>query len=119
MKLRIQDNSLRLRLNKKEVACLRDLGSVESAIRFSANRVLAYSVTSSPDADAISVRYEGDLICVFLPTHTASEWAKNDEVTLEGSDSGVHIVVEKDFQCLHRSGSASDSDAYPNPLAQR
>ena len=35
MKLRIQGNSLRLRLTQKEVACLRDRGCVESLIEFS------------------------------------------------------------------------------------
>jgi hypothetical protein len=116
MKLRIQDNSLRLRLTQKEVARLGNLGSVESAIRFSDDRVLNYSVSASAAADGVSVRYEGDSIRVFLPGKMARVWAANDEITIEAFDSGVRILVEKDFQCLHRS-AASEPDNYRHPLA--
>jgi hypothetical protein len=116
MKLRIQDNSLRLRLTKKEVARLGDQGSVESAIRFSEDRALNYSVSVLAGAEGVSVRYEGDSIRVFLPGKMASAWAASDEVTIEAFDSGVQIRVEKDFQCLHRS-AGSDPDSYPHPLA--
>ena len=116
MKLRIQDNSLRLRLTQKEVARLGDRGSVESAIRFSADCVLNYSVSVMAYTDKVSVRYEGDSICVFLPERMASAWAGNDEVAIEAIDSGVRILVEKDFQCLHHAGPG-DPDAFPHPLA--
>jgi len=116
MKLRIQEDSLRLRLTRKEVAGLRERGRVECAIRFSEDRVLRYSVSSSPDASAVSVLYEGDFIRVVLPRAVASAWADSDSVTIEGSESGVKILVEKDFQCLHNSAER-DPEAYPNPLA--
>jgi hypothetical protein len=116
MKLRIQDNSLRLRLTQKEVARLGDQGSVESAIRFSADHVLNYSVSVMAGTDNVCVRYEDDSICVFLPEKTARAWARNDEVAIEALDSGVRILVEKDFQCLHTKG-AREPDAYPHPLA--
>jgi hypothetical protein len=116
MKLRIQDNSLRLRLTQKEVARLGDQGSVESAIRFSEDNVLRYRVLVSPDAHSVSVRYNGDTICVFLPAEIAGQWAKNADVTIEAFDSGVRLLVEKDFKCLHQAGAA-EPDAYPHPLA--
>ena len=114
MKLRIQGNLLRLRLTQTEVACLRDRGLVESAIRFSPGRALRYSVASSPDAAEVCVDYEGDSICVVLPRAVATGWA---ESTIEGSpNSGVQIMVEKDFQCLHKPAER-EPDAYPHPLA--
>lgn len=116
MKLRIQENSLRLRLTQKEVAGLRDCGLVECEIRFSPDRALRYSVASSPDVTAVSVHYEGDSVSVVLPRAVANAWAESDSVTIEGSDSGVEILVEKDFQCLHNSAER-DPEAYPNPLA--
>jgi hypothetical protein len=115
MKLRIQDNSLRLRLTQKEVARLGTEGAVESAIRFSEHHVLRYSVLISRDAGSVSVRYDGGTICVSLPEKIAGQWVKNADVTMEGLDSGVQILVEKDFQCLHRT--AEDPDGYPHPLA--
>jgi len=116
MKLRIQDNSLRLRLTQKEVALLGDRGSVDSAIHFPGARVLHYGVTARPDTDRISVRYEGDSVCVCLPANLVGKWAKNNETTIEGADGSVQIVVEKDFRCLHRPEMA-EPDAFPNPLA--
>jgi hypothetical protein len=116
MKLRIQDNSLRLRLNQKEVALLGEQGSVESAIQFPGDQTLRYSVHAQPDADKVGVRYDNNRISVRLPTDTVTEWAKNNGTTIEGYDAGVHILVEKDFRCLHRT-DGSEPDAYPNPLA--
>jgi hypothetical protein len=115
MKLRIQGDSLRLRLTRKEVACLNDRGRVECAIRFSPGRALTYSVASSPDTAAVSVDFEGDSICVLLPASVVAAWAGTSQVTIEGhSQSGAHVLVEKDFQCLHQS-SERDPEAYPNP----
>ena len=51
-----------------------------------------------------------------LPEKTAREWAQNDEITIAAFDSGVQILVEKDFQCLHQA-AASDPEAYPHPMA--
>lgn len=117
MKLRIQGNVLRLRLTRRDVACLHDHGVVESSIRFPQGRMLSYSVASSPDAAEVSVDYKGDSIGVVLPRAIETAWAESGQVTIEGSNnSGLRILVEKDFQCLHKSGPL-DPDAYPNPLA--
>lgn len=116
MKLRIQDNSIRLRLTQKEVARLRTDGAVEAAVEFGGGRRLRYAVVVSDAIAELAANYEGDSIEVLLPAITAAGWAESDQVTLEGRDAGVHILVEKDFQCLHRSAE-QDPDAYANPLA--
>ena len=117
MKIRIQGHVLRLRLTQKEVACLRDRGIVESAIRLSPVRALSYSVASSPNAAEVFANYEGDSICVVLPRAVATAWTESNQITVEGSrNSGVQILVEKDFQCLHKP-SERDPEAYPHPLA--
>src|SRR5204863_10115610 len=117
MKLRIQGNLLRFRLTRKEVAQLHESGLVENAIRFPPGRALTYSVASSPDADEISVDYYRDSIRVALPQDIVTVWARSSQVTLEGSRQlPVQILVEKDFQCLHKPEDR-DPDGYPNPLA--
>jgi hypothetical protein len=117
MKLRIENDSLRLRLNRQDVACFLETGRVESTIRFSATRVLGYCVTIVPTAKAASVSYEDDLICVELPELQARQWAANDgEIGVEAVHSGVQILIEKDFQCLHGTGEP-DPRAYRHPLA--
>jgi len=117
MKLRIQGNLLRLRLTQKEVACLVDHKLVECAIRFPSGRVLTYSVASLPHVPEVSVDYEGDSIFVVLPRAVATAWAESSQVSVEAPhNSGVQILIEKDFQCLHKP-SERDPEAYPHPLA--
>jgi hypothetical protein len=55
----------------------------------------------------------------WLPVHCSRSrvWFVSDQVSIEAlSQAGVHLLVEKDFQCLHKSDE-QDPDAYPNPLA--
>ena len=59
MKLRIQGDSLRLRMTQSEVAFLHNCGCIESTIRFAPGRVLSYSVASSTDAAEVSVHLRG------------------------------------------------------------
>jgi hypothetical protein len=35
---------------------------------------------------------------------------------IEGKSGPLHILVEKDFQCLH-GDAETNADAFPNPLA--
>jgi hypothetical protein len=116
MKLRIQGNSLRLRLTQKEVARVRDGGPVESFIEFSPGHPLAYLLEGSPNAETMSATFDGRAIRVTIPMHQMIEWVESDRVGVEArSQTGVELLVEKDFQCLHRSVE-QEPDAYPHPL---
>jgi hypothetical protein len=54
---------------------------------------------------------------VVLPRAVAAAWAESSQVNIEGpGNSGVQILVEKDFQCLHKPGER-DPEAWPHPLA--
>jgi hypothetical protein len=116
MKLRIQGNSLRLRLSQKEVARIRDGGHVESFIEFAPGRSLIYLVENSPNAETMSANFDGRVIRVTIPMHQMTDWVESDRVGIEArSQTGVQLLVEKDFQCLHRSVE-QEPDAYPHPL---
>jgi hypothetical protein len=116
MKLRIQGNSLRLRLTQKEVAQLRDRGRVESFIEFAPGGALVYLLESSFHAKAVTATFDGQAIRVMVPKHVMTEWAESDQVSIEAmSHAGVQLRIEKDFQCLHKADE-QDPDAFPNPL---
>jgi hypothetical protein len=116
MKLRIQGNSLRLRLTKKEVAQVRDGGPVASLIEFAPGVSLAYLLEGSLRAEAMSATFDGRAIKVTIPAHQITEWVETDRVGVEAlSKTGVQVLVEKDFQCLHRSVE-QEPDGYPHPL---
>jgi len=116
MKLRIQGNSLRLRLNQKEVALVRDGGHVASSIEFAPGCSLSYLLESAAGAQSVSAAFDGRTIRVAVPIRQLTEWAETDEVAIEAcSQGGVGLLIEKDFQCLHRSAE-QEPDAFPRPL---
>lgn len=112
MKLRVHDNSLRLRLSQSDVAQLRETGHVEEKLALP-GRALIYSVAAAPVSE-IEASFEGDRVAVTVPTALARKWIDSDQVGIEGPQ----VLIEKDFQCLHRA-SSEDADGFPNPLAAK
>lgn len=118
MKLRIQGDSLRLRLTQKEVAQLRAGGCVESSLQFASGGSLTYSLASSEEAGQVHANFDGAEIRVTLPFSAMAAWADGDQVGISGPPGQPSVLlIEKDFQCLHKPG-AQDPEAYPNPLAE-
>ena len=123
MKLRIHGNTLRLRLNRAEVARLAETGRVEEAVQFAPDIALRYVLETAPEGDAPRALYGDREIRVLVPVTTAREWTSTDLVAVSGEQivtAGItlNILVEKDFKCLHGE-SELDLDAFPNPLEYR
>ena len=112
MKLRLQANSIRLRLNRNEVAVFVDKGRIEETVHFG-GAVLAYAVEVSKDAHGPQASFENNAIRITLPVDDAHDWARSDRVGISARDQQLSILVEKDFQCLHQP----DPNSYPNPDA--
>ena len=116
MKLRIQGHSLRLRLTQKDVAHLSGHGRVESRIEFAPGQELVYLLEGSFHAKSVDAAFDGQAIRVTVPAHMVKEWTESDQVSIEApSSAGLHLLIEKDFQCLHSRGE-QDHDAYSHPL---
>jgi uncharacterized protein DUF7009 len=115
MKLRLHSNALRLRLSQSEVARLAETGRVEESIAFAPGRVLSYAVESG-DADAVAATFDNDVVRVVVPASVAKTWTGTDQVGIEASNGTLRVLIEKDYQCLHRS-SPEDADSFPNPNA--
>ena len=116
MKLRIQGNSLRLRLTQKDVAHLSAYGRVESRIEFSPGQALVYVLEGSFHAQLVEAILDCQVIRVTVSAHVITEWAESDQVSIEApSSAGLQLLIEKDFQCLHGRGE-QDRDAYSRPL---
>ena len=118
MKLRLQGDSLRLRLTRPEVYQLAEAGRVESAMHVAPGAALVYGLRAA-DADALTATFDGATLTVLVPRAWVGPWADGDAVGFEGTtDAGdgrtLTLLVEKDFACLHRR--ADDADAFPNPL---
>jgi hypothetical protein len=116
MKLRIQGNALRLRLNQAEVAQFSKTGFFEDSIEFSPGARLTYALESSSSISAPKAVYREGSLRIQVPRHAGLEWATTDKTGISGGEQ-LTITVEKDFQCLHGDG-AHDPKAFPNPLQE-
>ena len=119
MKLRIRDNSLRLRLAKSEVASLDAGGTVEASIEFPGGAQLRYSACLLREAPALTASFRDNVLCVVIPQDLGRAWAQSEEISLFGvvelNDAELTILVEKDFACLTPREGEDESDLYPHP----
>jgi hypothetical protein len=116
MKLRIQGNALRLRLNQAEVAQFSKTGVFEDSVEFSPGVSMTYAIESSSSIRSPRALYQNGCLRIQVPYQTGFEWATTDRTGISGGDH-ISITIEKDFQCLHGDG-ARDPNAYPNPLEE-
>ena len=123
MKLRIRDNSIRLRLSRSEVAALRSEGLLRAAVFFPEGGRFGYTLESSPASVVPTAHFENDVVLIRLPETAVREWADSDdqvgiagEQAVEG-EGVLSILVEKDFACLSPREGEDDADMFPHPEA--
>lgn len=120
VKLRLLDDSIRLRLSRTEVDTAADKGVVEGHTRFPDGAAFVFALESAPGAD-IGSTYSGNRLVVRVPASEISAWAHDDEaVSLQGElalpdGNRLKLLVEKDFRCVTPRGDEDQSDMYPNP----
>jgi len=111
MKLRLEENSLRLRLSEAEVAQFARTGQVAYTIAFgpTPDTTLHYSLERLPDnvpATAVQVQYEAGRLAVQVPAIIAREWTETENIgfseqVLVAKNQELRILVEKDLDCRH------------------
>jgi len=121
VKLRLQGNSLRLRLSQKDVARFHDTGRVDAVLAFPGGASLTWTLEATDAVQAATAIHANGEIRVRVPSAIASAWAASNDVGIySAAGAEPAIAIEKDFQCLHNDPSApprDDADAYPNPAA--
>lgn len=120
MKLRIYKNSVRLRLSQTEVKLIGEGKPVEESLVFPGGQVFSYLLHAMDTEHNISVQFVKNTLRVSVASPLAASWAHSEQVgleaTLENTDNGdLFILIEKDFQCLHKRPSEDESDNFPNP----
>jgi len=111
MKLRLEENSLRLRLSEAEVQQFAHTGRVAYTIAFGpgADQTLVYSLEKLPATDpveAVQVRYAAGVLAVEMPAALAQEWTSTEKIgfsaqILVAKEQELRILVEKDLDCRH------------------
>jgi antitoxin component of MazEF toxin-antitoxin module len=108
MKVRIQGNSLRLRLSAAEVQQFAQTGRVDEAIAFGPEQAQTqHYVLARRDAVAgITVDFTGNSVMVYLPESVAAAWTSQSDTGLSGvvengTASGLKVLIEQDQDCQH------------------
>ncbi len=123
MKLRIQDNSIRLRLTQTEVNHIAQGRKVQSVVSFGRHMpTFTYSLIPEGEGGSISVTYHDHELRVSVPRNDSQQWSTTDQVGMEETiaqeeGQSLFILIEKDFQCLHKRPMEDESDHFPNPAA--
>ena len=118
MKLRINGNSVRMRLSPDEVEALVSQGKTQSTCAFPES-TLSYGLVASQGVE-IEVRYDKDTIQVMIPETQLKGWDKDNRVGFEHHTSeGLFILIEKDFQCLQPRKHEKEEHLYPNPSVSK
>jgi hypothetical protein len=120
VKLRVLDNSIRLRLTRSEVETVNEHGLVRGSVRFAGSNTFDYVLESSPATVKPEAHISNNVLTVRLPELDVRHWAGSEQVSIQSEqllDDGdqLRILVEKDFQCLAPREGEDESDMYPHP----
>lgn len=121
MKLRLEDNTLRLRLSEEEVQTFAATGRVAAATHFGPTPLqqLSYALerqapeiptppagTGAAKAETAALRYAPGQITVLVPAALADEWTGTKRTGFSGEviiseSQRLRILVEKDLDWHH------------------
>jgi len=115
MKLRFRGNSLRLRVNQKEVESLAEGLELAEKITFGGGATLSYVLAPVPEGTPSSVKFDGTTIRV---STVLRDWARGDEIGLYFYvEPGLKVSVEKDLECVDGGEDEKDPHAFPRKSA--
>lgn len=119
MKLRLKDNTIRIRLSVEEVHTLMKEDKISSATNFPGRESLTTCLGLHEQTD-ISVCFKDGEIDILLPLLKMKDWHLDDRVGHQwvvdlDQDDHLTILVEKDFKCLTERPGEDESALYPNP----
>jgi len=109
MKLRLEENSLRLRLSEAEVRQFAATGRVAYTIAFGPGQILLYALERLPATNptaAVQVRYAAGALAVEVPFLLAQNWTDTENIgfkaqVLVAEGQELRILVEKDLDSHH------------------
>jgi hypothetical protein len=116
MKLRINADSIRLRLKQSEVATLAAGGEV---VESCPTVPVPLTYTLRPDAvvKTLTATADGARLTVGIPSAWLTGWDTDQRVGFEETDGPIHLLIEKDFKCANPSLPTDNEDCYDNPVA--
>lgn len=121
MKLRFRKNSLRLRVNQREVKGLVSGAVLEEQIVFPGDSRICYTLQSSSAAVAEASFRQG-VIRVVAPHEQVEEWANGESIGMyfefPANGTSLKIAIEKDLECVDGPPEEKDPEAFPRSSKQ-
>ena len=103
MKLRLEGNSIRLRVRKSDLTKLQAKGVITETLVFPNNLNFNYELRTDTNTETVDAQLSPTAITVSIPLSMATNWLNSDAVGLEYTvNSGLFILIEKDFPCTDR-----------------
>lgn len=116
MKIRIKDDSIRLRLTQGEVKTLCSEGLIESRCQINQNINFKYSIKAD---NTWMITTQGLSMTIHIEKDLIDNWDINSIVgfdqIIKNDKEGLKILIEKDFKCL-TPRDENEEDNYENPL---
>ena len=118
MKIRIQGNSIRVRLSRPEVEKLSRDSYIEEKTFFG-NNSFCYALKQDVLINALSATYSDNNMTMYVPKAFLEKWPENNVVGIDsempvGKTETLYLLLEKDFKCLDNVAE-DQSDNYENP----
>lgn len=116
MKLRLDSQSIRIRVRKSDIETLAAIGFIEETVHFSQGR-LVYKLELSAQSQEVGVTIKDESILVLIPKNQATSWINSETVGIYTTLSTgyekkiLKILIEKDFPCKHGS-TADNADTF-------
>jgi len=118
MKLRLLNNSIRLRLTVAEVETLASGKTVSAALSLPSGTTFRYEVCRSAEPSA-TADFDGEVLRILAPVDDLSRWGNSDEVslayTLGSAPAALTVSIEKDFRCLTPRAGEDEAALFPHP----
>ena len=125
MKIRIENNNIRVRLTKREVESFDSAYKIDGLTVFgpALSQRLHYTLIKDTDIDKIQSSFESQVISIRIPARLVTKWMTTELITLEEriavtNDHTLHLIIEKDLK-RRSSKYPEDPDAYPHPLERK
>jgi hypothetical protein len=116
MKLRFRKNSLRLRVNQREVESLAGGSILEEQVHFPGNSTMSYVL--QPVSDAMpNASFHNGVIRIGAPQEQLQSWAATDSIGIyfefPAEGNALKVAIEKDLVCVDGPEEERDPHAYP------
>ena len=116
MKLRFRNNSLRLRVNQREVKGLLSGAVLEEHVVFPGDGRISYTLQSS-SAVLPNASFREGVIRVLAPQQQVEEWANGESIGMyfefPADGTSLKIAIEKDLECVDGPPEELDPEAFP------